>query len=113
MARKLEESQIPDGWSYGLLDRFADRCSGHTPSKSFTEYWNGGIKWISLSDTFRLDNGLVTETDKEISQLGVENSSAQIHPAGTVVLSRDAGIGKKRCHGRAYGGESALHCLEV
>ena len=94
MARKLEEWQIPDGWSYGLLDRFADRCSGHTPSKSFPEYWNGGIKWISLSDTFRLDNGLVTETDKEISQLGVENSSAQIHPAGTVVLSRDAGIGK-------------------
>lgn len=94
MARNLAESQIPDGWSYGLLDNYAERCSGHTPSKSYPEYWNGGIKWISLADTFRLDNGLVKETDKEISQLGIDNSSAQVHPAGTVVLSRDAGIGK-------------------
>ncbi|WP_315905389.1 restriction endonuclease subunit S [Vibrio fluvialis] len=94
MARELSKSQIPQGWQYGLLDSFAERCSGHTPSKSFPEYWNGGIKWISLADTFRLDKGLVTETDKEISQEGINNSSAQIHPAGTVVLSRDAGIGK-------------------
>lgn len=94
MARELSKSQIPQGWQYGLLDSFAERCSGHTPSKSFSEYWNGGIKWISLADTFRLDKGLVTETDKEISQEGINNSSAQIHPAGTVVLSRDAGIGK-------------------
>ncbi|OEF93147.1 restriction endonuclease subunit S [Vibrio splendidus] len=94
MARDLNPSQIPKGWSYGLLDNYAERCSGHTPSKSFPEYWNGGIKWISLADSFRLDKGLVKDTDKEISQLGTENSSAQIHPAGTVVLSRDAGIGK-------------------
>ncbi|XNS74770.1 restriction endonuclease subunit S [Vibrio cyclitrophicus] len=94
MARELNSSEIPDGWSYGLLDKYAERCSGHTPSKSFPEYWDGGIKWISLADSFRLDKGLVKETDKEISKLGTENSSAQVHPAGTVVLSRDAGIGK-------------------
>ncbi|CAH6826862.1 Type I restriction-modification system, specificity subunit S [Vibrio chagasii] len=94
MARELNVASIPEGWSYGLLDDFAERCSGHTPSKSYPEYWNGGIKWISLADTFRLDNGLVSETDKEISDLGIQNSSAQLHPAGTVVLSRDAGIGK-------------------
>ncbi|KJY88076.1 hypothetical protein TW84_15340 [Vibrio neptunius] len=94
MARELNSSEIPDGWSYGLLDKYAERCSGHTPSKSFPDYWDGGIKWISLADSFRLDKGLVKETDKEISKLGTENSSAQVHPAGTVVLSRDAGIGK-------------------
>ncbi|MFA0560842.1 restriction endonuclease subunit S [Vibrio breoganii] len=94
MARELNSSEIPDDWSYGLLDNYAERCSGHTPSKSFPEYWDGGIKWISLADSFRLDKGLVKETDKEISKLGTENSSAQVHPAGTVVLSRDAGIGK-------------------
>lgn len=94
MARELNSSEIPDGWSYGLLDNYAERCSGHTPSKSFPEYWDGGIKWISLADSFRLDKGLVKETDKEISKLGTDKSSAQVHPAGTVVLSRDAGIGK-------------------
>ncbi|MBF4370860.1 restriction endonuclease subunit S, partial [Vibrio anguillarum] len=33
-------------------------------------------------------------TDKEISKAGIANSSAELHPAETVVLSRDAGIGK-------------------
>lgn len=77
-----------------LLDQVAKRGSGHTPSKDYPEYWNGGIKWISLADSSRLDKGLVTETDKEISTAGVKNSSAVVHPAGTVVLSRDAGVGK-------------------
>lgn len=94
MARNLIEEQIPDSWTYDLLDSLTERVSGHTPSKSYPEYWNGGIKWISLADTFRLDNGYVYETDKEISQEGINNSSAQLHPAETVVLSRDAGIGK-------------------
>ncbi|EFH9473081.1 restriction endonuclease subunit S, partial [Escherichia coli] len=65
-----------------------------TPSKSFPEYWNGGIKWISLADSCRLDKGYVYETDKEISLEGIKNSSAEVHPAETVVLSRDAGVGK-------------------
>jgi len=94
MARKLEASAIPDGWKYDLLDNFAERCSGHTPSKSHPEYWDGGIKWISLTDSHRLDKGYVYATDKEISLEGIKNSSADLHPAETVVLSRDAGIGK-------------------
>lgn len=94
MARSLAKESIPTGWKYDLLDKFAIRCSGHTPSKSFPEYWNGGIKWISLADSFRLDKGYVYETDKEISEAGIANSSAELHPAETVILSRDAGIGK-------------------
>lgn len=94
MARSLNIQQIPNGWQYEFLDKLAERCSGHTPSKSFPEYWNGGIKWISLADSHRLDEGYVYETDKEISAEGIKNSSANVHPAGTVVISRDAGIGK-------------------
>lgn len=94
MARDLSMESIPTGWKYGLLDKFAERCSGHTPSKSFPEYWNGGIKWISLADSYRLDKGYVYETDNEISEMGIKKSSAELHPAETVVISRDAGIGK-------------------
>ena len=94
MARKLAAEEVPQGWKYDLLDNFAQRCSGHTPSKSFPEYWDGGVKWISLADSYRLDRGYVYETDNEISEKGVRNSSAEVHPAETVVISRDAGVGK-------------------
>ena len=94
MARNLDKSSIPENWKYDFLDKFAIRCSGHTPSQSHPEYWNGGIKWISLSDSNRLDQGYIFETTKQISDEGIKNSSAVLLPAETVVLSRDAGIGK-------------------
>lgn len=94
MARNLANDSIPMGWNYDFLDKFTERCSGHTPSQSFPEYWNGGVKWISLSDSYRLDKGYVYNTEKQISNEGLKHSSAVLLPAETVVLSRDAGIGK-------------------
>lgn len=85
---------IPQEWQCELLDDLAVRGSGHTPNKNFPEYWDGGIKWISLADSYRLDRLYITDTEYEISQLGIQNSSAVVHPPGTVVLSRDAGVGK-------------------
>ena len=85
---------IPSDWDCLLLDKVAKRGSGHTPDKKKPEYWNDGVKWISLTDSYQLDQLYISNTEKKISQLGINNSSAVIHPAGTVVLSRDAGIGK-------------------
>ncbi|MBR8828095.1 MAG: restriction endonuclease subunit S [Gomphosphaeria aponina SAG 52.96 = DSM 107014] len=86
--------KYPSEWKVSLLDDVTIRGSGHTPSQSNPDYWNGGIKWVSLADSSKLDNLFIANTDKEISDLGLENSSAVKHPAGTVILSRDAGIGK-------------------
>ena len=85
---------IPKEWQYGLLDKLALRGSGHTPNKNFPEYWNGGIKWVSLADSHRLDQLYITDTELQISHKGIQNSSAVLHPPGIVVLSRDAGVGK-------------------
>ncbi|MAF27727.1 MAG: type I restriction endonuclease subunit R [Croceicoccus sp.] len=91
MARRME---APEGWKISLLDSVTKRGSGHTPDKEHPEYWNGGIKWVSLADSHRLDAGTISETDKETSELGIAKSSAVVHPSGTVILSRDAGVGK-------------------
>jgi type I restriction enzyme S subunit len=85
---------IPREWQYELLDKLALRGSGHTPNKNFPEYWNGGIKWVSLADSHRLDQLYISHTELQISHKGIQNSSAVLHPAGIVVLSRDAGVGK-------------------
>lgn len=85
---------IPREWQYELLDRLALRGSGHTPNKDHPEYWNGGVKWVSLADSYRLDQLYISDTDLKISHKGIQHSSAVLHPAGIVVLSRDAGVGK-------------------
>ena len=81
-------------WEVKKLEDLAKRGSGHTPSKLDPEHYNGGIKWISLADSKRLDVGLISKTEHEISAKGIKNSSAVLHPAGTVLISRDAGVGK-------------------
>lgn len=81
-------------WEEKHLESAAKRGSGHTPSKSKPEYYDGGVKWISLADSKRLDQGLISTTEVEISKEGIKNSSAALHKAGSVLISRDAGIGK-------------------
>jgi type I restriction enzyme, S subunit len=93
---KLRFSQFRDAekWEEKRIEDLAIRGSGHTPNKSQPSYYNGGIKWVSLADSNRLDNGYIYKTKIEISKEGVENSSAVLHPPGTVIISRDAGVGK-------------------
>lgn len=92
--KQTEVGVIPEDWECQILDELAKRGSGHTPNKKIPEYWNGSIKWISLRDSDVLDNLFIEDTAVKISKKGLDNSSAVLHPAGTVVLSRDAGVGK-------------------
>ncbi|MCE1190975.1 MAG: restriction endonuclease subunit S [Acidovorax sp.] len=91
---RFPEFQGATGWAVEKLEYLAKRGSGHTPSKSVPEYYGGGVKWVSLADSKRLDAGFISETETNISELGIKNSSAVLHPAGTVLISRDAGVGK-------------------
>ncbi|OUC91333.1 restriction endonuclease subunit S [Streptosporangium minutum] len=71
--------------------------TGHTPSRQHPEYWkNCTLPWITLADVWQLRDGTrdtVLETKEKISHLGLANSAAVLHPAGTVILSRTASVG--------------------
>jgi len=92
--KQTEVGVIPQDWDVTLLDSVARRGSGHTPDKAHHEYWGGTIKWVSLQDSDRLDQLYISDTAAKITPAGIANSSAKMHPKGTVVLSRDAGVGK-------------------
>nr|WP_143711316.1 restriction endonuclease subunit S [Magnetococcus marinus] len=91
---RFPEFQEAGEWTEHRLENMAKRGSGHTPNKKFPSYYNGGIKWVSLADSNKLDDGYIYDTKVEISDDGINNSSAVLYPAGTVILSRDAGVGK-------------------
>lgn len=91
---RFPEFETSAAWGSRRLEDLAKRGSGHTPSKSKPEYYEGDIKWVSLADSKRLDAGLICETATSISAQGIKNSSAVLHPEGTVLISRDAGVGK-------------------
>lgn len=97
MSRNIPVLRFPEyseDWDFELLDKVSIRGSGHTPNKKFDNYYNGNIKWVSLADSNKLDNGLIENTTYRISDEGIKNSSAVLHKEGSVILSRDAGVGK-------------------
>lgn len=73
--------------------------TGHTPSRSVDAYWDPAectIPWLTLADVWQLRDGSVSvvhETKEKISPLGLANSAAVRHPAGTVAFSRTASVG--------------------
>jgi type I restriction enzyme S subunit len=85
---------VPPTHQVYLLDDIAQRGSGHTPDRKKPEYWDGGIKWVSLADSHRLDQIYISQTEYEISPAGIAHSSATYHVKDTVIVSRDAGVGK-------------------
>jgi type I restriction enzyme S subunit len=87
---------VPEGWEVVRIKGVARMESGHTPDRQIAAYWaEGDIQWVSLNDTKYLkDHEYISETAYQITQAGIENSSARLLPAGVVVFSRDATIGR-------------------
>lgn len=91
-------AELPAHWRIAKLSLVARLGTGHTPSRSTPEYWDASrtIPWITTSDIERFRRGqvdVITETKENISTLGLEKSSAVLHPPGTVALSRTASVG--------------------
>lgn len=88
---------IGEAWTRVALRKVATLGTGHTPSRQHPEYWEDcTIPWLTLADVGPLRTGtkqFVTDTSERISELGVRNSSAVVHPEGTVVMSRTASVG--------------------
>ncbi|MET8004222.1 restriction endonuclease subunit S [Nonomuraea glycinis] len=88
---------IPAHWQGVKLGHFARMGSGHTPSRSKPEWWvNCTIPWITTGEVSQVRDDrreVLTETRERISELGMANSSAELHPKDTVVLCRTASAG--------------------
>ncbi|MFJ1568152.1 restriction endonuclease subunit S [Streptomyces erythrochromogenes] len=88
---------IPESWQEVRVGLMARMGSGHTPSRSHPEWWvDCTIPWITTGEVKqvrddRLDD--LYETREKISELGLANSSAELHPKGTVFLCRTASAG--------------------
>ena len=77
------------------MARLGDICtiqSGGTPSRHNKAYWDDGtIPWVKISD---IKDKYLDATEERITKLGLENSSAKIFPAGTILYTIFATLGE-------------------
>jgi len=69
-----------------------DVFSGGTPNTQKSEYWGGGIPWLSSGET---RNRIITTTEKTITELGVSESSTRLAKKHDIVIAT-AGQGTTR-----------------
>ena len=65
---------------------------GGTPDTNISEYWDGNIQWFTPSEVGK--SKYISESERKITQSGLDNSSAKILPQGAILLSTRATIGE-------------------
>jgi type I restriction enzyme S subunit len=99
---------FPKTWRLKTLSEVADWTSGGTPSSKDSELYGGEIPWIVIGD---LTEGIVLETEKKITQKGLDSSSAKKLPVGTVMVAMyGASIGRTGVMGREMTTNQAIAC---
>lgn len=87
----MSDEELPKGWTVATLDDVARWSSGGTPKAGTAAYYGGETPWAVIGD---LTDGLVAKTASTITQAGLNNSSAKVVPAGTLLLAMYGSIGK-------------------
>ena len=82
--KKLKR-EIPEGWEVDIIQNIATTYSGGTPKSANKEYYkNGTIAWINSGE---LNSSIITQALNYITERGLNNSSAKLYPANTVLVA--------------------------
>lgn len=88
----IEEAK--EDWEEKSLSDCIMLIGGGTPKTSESNYWNGNICWLSGGDIANNHKGFVLETEKSITDEGLNNSFAKLLSENAMVVSARGTIGK-------------------
>ncbi len=76
------------------LSQCVDIFQGGTPRTSNDVYWDGDIVWVTPTEITALNGMYIGESKRKITEEGLNNSSANLLPVGTILLCTRATIGE-------------------
>lgn len=83
--------QEPITWIKTKLGLIGHWGSGGTPLRSVSNYYEGNIPWLNISD---LNDSFIFQSERFISQEGLENSSAKLLFPNTLLIAMYGSVGK-------------------
>lgn len=85
---------IPEGWEATTIGDVVGIMGGGTPSTADPDLWTGGsVTWYSPSDLTAANSMFITRSEKMITPLGLQKSSARLFPPYCVMMTSRATIG--------------------
>ena len=92
--KRTEVGVIPEDWDTRTIVAVADIHSGATPSTRNPAYWNGPIPWCTPTDITGSVTKHLSETERNITENGLDNCGATLLPVGSLLLCSRATIGE-------------------
>ncbi|HEC1773447.1 TPA: restriction endonuclease subunit S [Campylobacter lari] len=89
---KTQREEIKSQYPLVKLKICGDFFMGGTPSRKNINYWNGDIKWLTISDYS--NRQVIMDTKEKITREGFKNSNVKMIQKGAVVVSIYATIGR-------------------
>lgn len=80
-----------EDWEVKKLGEVCAVIGGGTPSTFNNEFWNGNINWFTPTEVGY--KKYLTSSNRKISEAGLMNSSANMLPINSILLTTRAGIG--------------------
>ncbi len=85
---------VPAGWELVRLENAFKFIGGGTPTKEIGRYWDDGdVNWFTPSDITGADGMFLERSGDQCTEEGLNNSSAKMFPAYSVMLTSRATIG--------------------
>jgi len=80
-------------WREMKIEDFCEVIGGGTPSTKEDSYYGGDISWITPRDLTNYKNRFISRGERNITELGLKNSSARLLPKNSILLTSRAPIG--------------------
>ncbi len=87
-------------WSESNIGEVASVVGGGTPSTQIPALWGGEIPWLTPAEVPESGAGVLTRSDRTITEIGLQKSAAKLLPEGTVLVTSRASIGNCAIAGR-------------
>jgi len=85
---------VPEGWERRRIGDIADCVGGGTPATSVSAYWeDADVTWVTPTDVTRNQHYVLLDSEKKITEAGLQNSSAKLVPPHAVLMTSRASVG--------------------
>jgi type I restriction enzyme S subunit len=75
---------LRQSWPTTALGEVCKTASGGTPNRARPDFYSGGIPWVKSGE---LNDGIISNSEESINSSALEESSAKLFPAGTLVVA--------------------------
>lgn len=84
---------MKNGWQTTTIGAVCEVANGGTPKTSVATYWGGQHPWITPAEMGNRPSPFIEKTERTLTDLGLQNSSARLLQPYSVILSSRAPIG--------------------